>query len=443
MSPRAGAPEPPARTGAAHALRAFVSSVDHDGPLLVLALGLVGLGVALRVVAVDFPHWLTWDEHHFVENARNYIAHRHDWNDHPPLGKLLIVPWILALGDVSRSWRLSSVLFGLASVLVARCIAVTLYRDRRAGWLAAAFLAGDGFLISYSRTALLDGVLTAFVLFTLYAAVRARGALGVAVAAGFIGCAASVKTSGFGLGLPVLILVLVRARKILSLQTALSVAALAMAPLVYTAIFSYGLWLVHEPYGIVDVWIVSFRLLANHNLAQSFSHPLTSHWYTWFLPVRPITLRYDIVAPHAIRVLSTLGNPVLWWSTTVAFFGSASLAVGALLRRLGSARSGAQAAGLGRFEQGTVVLFSFALTMLLPWVIGKRDSYIYHYLPSYACLLIVVAGATAAVYRKKRLVALGFTAVVCLVSVFYAPVWGQLEMTKRAFNARLFVPKWR
>ena len=37
--------------------------------------------------------------HHFVENARNILATRSDWNDHPPLGKLLLAIGIVALGE--------------------------------------------------------------------------------------------------------------------------------------------------------------------------------------------------------------------------------------------------------------------------------------------------------------------------------------------------------
>jgi Dolichyl-phosphate-mannose-protein mannosyltransferase len=57
-----------------------------------LCLGLLCLGVLWRLVELDYPRTFSFDEHHFVSNARNYIAHRADWNDHPPLGKLVLVP---------------------------------------------------------------------------------------------------------------------------------------------------------------------------------------------------------------------------------------------------------------------------------------------------------------------------------------------------------------
>jgi dolichyl-phosphate-mannose--protein O-mannosyl transferase len=52
-----------------------------------LCLGLLCLGVLWRLIDLDYPRTFSFDEHHFVNNARNYIAHHH-----PPLGKLVLVP---------------------------------------------------------------------------------------------------------------------------------------------------------------------------------------------------------------------------------------------------------------------------------------------------------------------------------------------------------------
>jgi dolichyl-phosphate-mannose--protein O-mannosyl transferase len=389
---------------------------------------------------VDFPHGLSWDEHHFVENARNYIAHRHDWNDHPPLGKLVIVPWILAFGDTSLSWRLSPLAFGMTSILLAHFIGVELFRDRRAGYLAAAFVAGDGFLISFSRTALLDGMLTTLVLASVCATSKARGPLGAILAGALIGLAANVKLSGFALGLPAALVIAARAPRLLSARTLLTLLGLLAAPVAFTAASSLGLYLAREPHGAGDVWANTFKLLTQHYGAQSFTHPLTSHWYTWGLPTRPVTMRYDLAGPQTVRALTTLGNPLLWWSCTIALvvglFALGTAAVGVV-------RPKSSRIHLGRETRAAFVLVAFALSMLLPWIIGKRDSYIYHYLPTYGCLLVLVGGVVARAYRQKRIAALGYTAVVFLVTVFYAPVWGQLPIGRAGFEARLFMPGWR
>ncbi|HEX3594656.1 MAG TPA: hypothetical protein VHU80_06130 [Polyangiaceae bacterium] len=83
------------------------------------------------------------------------------------------------------------------------------------------------------------------------------------------------------------------------------------------------------------------------------------------------------------------------------------------------------------------------MTMFAPWILGSQDSYIPHYLPEYAFLLILLAGFVSRLYRFRRTLALGFVSLTALVSAFYAPVWGKLPITQQAFEERLFVPRWR
>ncbi len=71
--------------------------------LLGLAAVLIALGVWCRTVGFGFPPTFLFDEHHFVENARNYLNHAADWNDHPPLGKLFIAASIRVLRGSRRT----------------------------------------------------------------------------------------------------------------------------------------------------------------------------------------------------------------------------------------------------------------------------------------------------------------------------------------------------
>jgi len=99
--------------------------------LLVVAL-VIG-GVIARAHDFGYPNELTWDEHHFVENARNLLEGRSDRNDHPPLGKLLLALGIVAVGDEGAGWRLAPLLFGLALIALAYALGASAFRSRVAG----------------------------------------------------------------------------------------------------------------------------------------------------------------------------------------------------------------------------------------------------------------------------------------------------------------------
>jgi dolichyl-phosphate-mannose--protein O-mannosyl transferase len=340
---------------------------------------------------------------------------------------------MLLYGDTSVGWRFAPMVFGLASVVVAYRIAALVYRDRRAGFIAAAFVAGDGFLIAYSRTALLDGMLTSLCLAGALAALGARSWRGMALAGAIVGCAANVKLSGAFLLLPIGALCLSLRHKV---RAAL---ALTVAPVVYMVLFMYGLYLSHEPYGVVDGLRATNAIVAHHAALTSFAHPMTSHWYTWFLPTRPVTLRYDVVGAGVVRAMTSLGNPLLWWACDVALLAGLALSARAALR---FARKKSTRVFVGRLTRANMSLLAFGVTLLLPWVVGNRDSYIYHYLPTYAFLLIIVAGDVSVLYRRHRMNALTFVLAVALVSVYYAPVWGQLPISAAGFRARLFLRMW-
>ena len=187
-------PESPSPAPAAVVPSAKFDSVRFA--ITALCVGLLCLGVLWRFVDLDYPRTFSFDEHHFVSNARNYIVHQADWNDHPPLGKLVLVPAMLLFGDRGLGWRLSSALLGLAIVALAGLCAAKIFDDRRVGLMTATFLAIDGFFISYARTALIDNPLTAFIYAALALMLWARSLRWFAGAALCVGLAVARKWTG-------------------------------------------------------------------------------------------------------------------------------------------------------------------------------------------------------------------------------------------------------
>lgn len=420
-------------------------------PLVVLLALMAAAGIGLRFFDLGYPNRLTWDEHHFVKNARNYLAGRADWNDHPPLGKLLIALSMSRLGDTAFSFRLPSAIFGSLSVLAAGGLAWGVFRNRLAAGLAAAFIAVDGFFISYSRTALLDGMLTTMSLSALFM-MTLRSTWAPLAAGALIGTTMAIKMSGVVLFGPLLALSFVRGlahtkvgekifgdvdeRTLLgrSLRVPLievlnTPTALLVGVWVYIGWWMVGLDLAGQKHGILDAVAATRKMMEGHAQATQWEHPLLSRWWTWALPTRPIVLRRDITEDGMVRMLTTMGNPLLWWSVVGAVVWS-------LVDLLRLAFAGFRENTLER-----VWLLLAYVAFLAPWIVTNRDSYIYHYLPAYSVGMVLLAGtlATVATARKRRLYLTAAVGAVFVVSAFYAPVWAQVPLSPAAVELRPLV----
>ena len=426
--------------------------------LLALALWMVGLGLFFRLCYFGYPNRYQFDEHHFVDNARNYQLGRPDGNDHPPLGKLFILLSMRAFGDSGVGWRVPSLIFGGLSLALAAVAAARLFRSRRAGLLAAAFLAADGFLISYSRAALLDGTLAAMALASLVAASLSRPR-DVALMGGLAaGVAMSTKFSGLGaLVAPLVSLALHPADRRRRLGAAVALVALAGA--VYVGAYLAGLRISGRPATIAAVVADSLRLVQHHAVLTDMKNPATSSWPTWVLPARPLVLGYG-VEHGMVRALTTLGNLALWWSgCALALLATGVLAYRGLAWALEPRRETAPArtpAGnraarvwraaevfVGAHGRAAVLVLAAAGAFLAPWVISHRDSYIYHFLPSYALVLLLLAGFVSHAFDRNPLAVIVFLALVTLVAGFYGPLWCYVPVSERGFETRLFLGAWR
>jgi len=427
------------RRGASTALRTLAES-----PTVVVCVLLVGLGVALRMRSLGLPEGFTFDEHHFVDNARNYLRGAPDGNDHPPLGKLTIAVSIWLLGDTAFAWRLPALIAGLFIVASGAVLARRLFPTPLAAWLAAGLLAADGFLIAYSRTGLIDGQLTALSLGALtLAVVRPRS--GMLVVAGLLaGLAANVKFSGIAaLGPIALVLSVAPMSRRRRASTAVG-AALAFA-LGYLTPWWIGLAMTHQPAGVGSVVAKTWQLAQLHATATTMGNSLASSWPTWLVSLKPIVM--SSVGPRAAtRMAIALGNPLTWLASTFAVLASLGAIVWIGARRTLERVETPAAASTGYWAThgfGSMVLVVGWVAFLSPWILTRRDPYIYHYLPCYALAVILLAGALSWIAQRRRRVVLVFALLVLDVAAFYTPVWARLPLTQEALESRLLLRSWR
>ena len=437
-SPRSEIVGPPAKQVAAAAPDPTPAHSHAGGfdsirfAITALCIGFICLGALWRLVDLDYPHTFSFDEHHFVRNARNYMLGQADWNDHPPLGKLVLVPAMKVFGDRGVGWRLSSALFGLAMVFLVGLIAAKIFRDRTVGLMAAAFVAVDGFFISYARTALIDNPLTAFIYAALALMLYARSLGWFAWAAVCVGLAVSSKWTGVCVLLLAPVVLHQKGHSILHVAWMFTVAAL-----VYVGIGATALKITHQPMSMAGMMRTNWDLLQHHAGFTVWDNAASSRWYTWPLLTHPLVMHFERVGPSAVRAMSTIGNLLLWFGTTASIFLALAGLLRALWRRLRKHVPIAPAHG-----REALAVFGM-VALMLPFILTHRQSYIFHYLGAYGLGLGLLASRLVRLEKRSSLVVLGFLVCTAVVSLIYVPLWTGSILSAHGFDLRLPFPGWR
>ena len=145
------------------------SKFSHPKPGFIVLGALILLGLLLRLLRLDYqPLW--WDEGYSVWFAGQPLGEmvRLTAQDiHPPLYYALLHPWSALLGFSPVALRLFGVLVATLSIPLAYLAGRDL-EDRRTGWIAAAFVAIDGFAIFYSQEIRMYGLAGVFSLAALW-----------------------------------------------------------------------------------------------------------------------------------------------------------------------------------------------------------------------------------------------------------------------------------
>jgi dolichyl-phosphate-mannose--protein O-mannosyl transferase len=273
------------------------------------------------------------------------------------------------------------------------------------------------------------------VLWSVLAAVVARNTRGVLVAALLVGMATSVKWSGITALVPVMVALLYRRQ-----VPKLSVLVFAVVPVVHLAIWSAALHLTGQPNSLPALWRVMVDLFHHHLELGHHQNVLASPWYTWPWLRHPIVVKQSMHGATS-RYAAGIGNPVLWLAASVA-----------VLSALGNALFGAFSALRHRTIQRLVsntscselVLPAGWFALLSPWIVARGNyTFMYHYLPSYAFALTLLAGSAAKLARQSPRVALYALLVVALVSAYFVPVWGEFPIDEASANRRLVFHSWR
>ena len=397
--------------------------------VLVLSAVMVLVGLWARVWKLGFPGQRIWDEIYFPVMARKFLEGTYQFDLHPPLGKFIIAVGIAVFGDTPIGWRVMPLLFGCAMIPLGAALGWYLMREKVAALLLAAFIAGETFLIAYSRIGIMDGILVFFTLATLLAAlgVERRGqVLWVAV---LLGLAISVKWAVFMVVLPVGY-VLWRKGLLRDFVASLWVSAVLYIVIVYVGAL---VAVTTNPWEAWQ-WTWSWHLKAAEKITAAIPNSWGSPWWSWPLMLRPIRLsNLFATASGDLQVISTLGNPVLWYGSTLAVVAGIVEAARRLVARKPIA------------DDPLVPILLGYVFLLLPWIPGTRIPYIYNYLPSYAFALMALVYWLVRLWRRPPWgpwVVVAFTALALAATIFFLPLAMGLPLSPEAMQRRVWMDSW-
>jgi dolichyl-phosphate-mannose-protein mannosyltransferase len=383
-----------------------------------LVLVLLALGALLHLYRLAEPRRVVFDEVHFGGFVTNYLGdHSYFFDIHPPHAKLLIAG-VAALGGYRGSQpfenldqpiekvspallRCLPALSGILLPLVLFGLLLQLGASPAAAFLGGLAATLDNAILLQTRVIALDGILLlatfgslSAVLAALAAASRARASAFALLAGGLAGLAAGTKFTGLAalpvVGACILATLLPRpSSSALRRVTSLSVWVLSGAVVVYATGWVIHFALLGEP-GQGYVWAVPtgdflfdtvriHRLMLASNYGLTVPHPYASAWWSWPLMVRPV-----FYWSHADAALYFVGNPALWWGTTL---GLLLLLGNAVLLRVSELRLATGGSPWPRLLW--IPLLGYGIS-LLPLVRVPRALFLYHYLTALLFALCAV-----------------------------------------------------
>lgn len=409
------------------------------------------------------------------------------------------------------SYRWLNALTGSFIPLVVAGIAYQLSHRRSYGFLAGLFAALDGLFLVESRYALNNVYLVIFGLLGLWCLLLALEARSLwrsvyLVGSGiFFGASASIKWNGlwflfgaYGLWLAAWLLRWLQARfpnnaelALLSTTTAAEQANQTIrSPLqrlthlapwqialnlgIVPAVFYRLIWIPHLRFNTTaSFWSLQKQILDYHERVGSGPkvHPYCSEWYTWILMLRPVAYYYKVEAQGgpllsgdpAVRSGSTviydvhaIGNPVLWWLSTLAIVLVFIVLVQQIMQWLTLQTDIEGIEGQPSNDRRPILnaaelwlaLFlgiNYAAN-LLPWVKVTRCTFLYHYMGASVFATMAIAWLVDRWLHssKPNLRTFGIVTIVLIVLafIFWLPIYLGLPLSSWEFQGRMWLRSW-
>ncbi len=406
---------------------------------------LIILGVSLTTHFAFFghPNQTVFDEVHFGKFVSGYYTHEYYFDIHPPLGKLMIAGFaklfnfkpefsFAQIGDPFPDKKYMALRFlpslaGALLPIVIYLLALQLKFTPQAAFVAGTLVAIENALLVQTHYILMDGFLLLFGFLALLFYFRRKFLL-MAI---FGGLAISIKWTGLTfLFLPFLIEVFqIYKQKEYKQILKLPIYFLLIPLIFYFSVFAIHFSLLTKP-GPGDAFMSSgfhnesvFKKFIELNIEMyrsnqrlTATHPYGSQWYSWPFMARPIF--YWVSGNSRIYLL---GNPVIWWASTVAVLLSLLYVV--------------------RHRIIKILLGGYFLN-LLPFIGIKRVMFLYHYLTGLVFAILILVYLIEKQKHTKKIF-IGLTIASAVAFIYFAPLTYGLPLSQKAYDTHVWLPSWR
>ncbi|MCL2695731.1 MAG: glycosyltransferase family 39 protein [Clostridiales bacterium] len=346
----------------------------------------------------------------------------YEWT-HPPLGKLIIAAGVAVFGMVPFGWRIMGTLFGIGMIPILYIFAKRIFKRTDFAFIAAALFAFDCMHFTQTRIATIDVFAVFFILLmflfmydymtmNFYDEPLSKTLKPLFFSGLFFGLGFASKWIGLyaGAGLAVLLFATLGTRfyEYITVKNDIErkrtkdfwgntgitllvcVGAFVVIPAIiyfasYTPYFVYDASRAGGNYGLSDAWRTMWKNqldMFNYHGNLEATHLCQSSWFQWPLMARACWFYAENVGNKLSNISST-GNPMVWYGSTV---GALSLALLWVTGRV----KGSKATGM---------LAVAVLANLLPWVFVTRCVFIYHY---FATLPFMILAALYLLYQLEQ-----------------------------------------
>ncbi|CAN5136291.1 phospholipid carrier-dependent glycosyltransferase [soil metagenome] len=382
-------------------------------------------GIAMRVYNLEYPAKEVFDEVYFPKFAGQYLRGIDVYDVHPPLGKFIIALGILGFGDTFFGWRVMPLLFGIGAIALMAWIAWKLTKSKFAALLMALFVSVDGMFIAYSRTGLMDGILVVVIFLGLLTAINLKPKSSGVVVGIALGLAVAIKWPAAAIFFPMLWYAW-RAGRVKELLWSLPWAVVVYFLAVYAGEVLDGS--VH-PWATAINWNVN---AFKYHAEITATHPWSSPWWSWPIPLKPVLFLYDTLPNNSVQMMTTLGNPLLWLSSSFAVLITSVAGVIRLVRYKVKA-----------LEHPLTPFLIGYFAFWLPWALVHRVVFLYHYFPSYVFALFMLVYWLNQFWRQSKLLVVGYTLLVVILAFYFLP-WavGWIPVTPDQLKHRVLIQSW-